>query len=47
MESAYANRDDIREAVERLVPTYHPAGVHGCEEKGKKYEELVKNVEQA
>ena len=39
MVACYKNRDNIRELVEEIVPTYHPAGEHGSEDKGKAYEE--------
>ena len=44
LEAAYANRKDIKKLVAGIVTTYHPAGVHGCEEKDKTYEELMKEV---
>ena len=44
MLAAYANRPDIRTLVSQVVPTYHPAGVHGSEEKGKAYEEQMKQM---
>ena len=31
--AAYEDREDIREILEALVPTYHPAGAHGTIEK--------------
>lgn len=37
MEAAYEDREDIRELVAEVVPTYHPAGRHGTEEKGEAY----------
>ena len=39
MVACYENRENIREMVEAIVPTYHPAGEHGSEYKGKAYEE--------
>lgn len=39
MVACYENRDNIREMVEAIVPTYHPAGEHGSEYKGEAYEE--------
>lgn len=44
MEAAYDEKDDIRELVQKVVVTYHPAGKHGSEEKGKAYEEQVKGM---
>lgn len=36
--AAYEGReDDIRELVAGVVPTYHPAGEHGSEDKGEAY----------
>ena len=39
MEAAYKDREDIRDLVAQVVDTYHPAGKHGTEEKGKAYQE--------
>lgn len=44
MQAAYANSNDIRTIVERIVPTYHPAGKHGCEVKGAAYEEQMREA---
>ena len=44
MAASYANRDDIRSLVAEVVDTYHPAGAHGSEEKGKAYEEQMKQT---
>lgn len=44
MEAAYENCADIRTLVADLVPTYHPAGEHGSEFKGKAYEEQMKQM---
>ncbi len=42
MKTAYANDEDrIRSAVAEMVSTYHPAGVHGNEQKDKTYEKLA------
>lgn len=38
MKAAYDNDPHIREMVEEIVPTYHPAGKNGSEKKGKVYE---------
>ena len=47
MDAAYAGKnDEIRQLVEAVVPTYHPAGAHGSEEKPQAYEEQMKQVEQ-
>ena len=46
MDAAYAGQNDkIRQMVEEAVPTYHPAGEHGSEEKPQAYEEQIKQVE--
>ena len=42
MEAAYQDREDIRELIAEVVDTYHPAGEHGNEEKGRAYEEQRK-----
>lgn len=39
MTACYDNCQDIRSMVEAIVPTYHPAGEHGSEERGQAYEE--------
>ncbi len=36
--------DTIRQLVAQIVPTYHPAGVHGSEDKGEAYEQQMKAV---
>ena len=41
MEAAYRNDDAIREMVQAMVSTYHPAGEHGSEAKGESYREQV------
>ena len=41
MDMAYVNAEDIREKVEEVVTTYHPAGEHGSEKKGEVYERLL------
>ena len=42
MNVAYSgNENDIRNVVAQIVPTYHPAGEHGSEYKGKAYEEQI------
>ncbi len=38
------NRGDIRELVAKIVTTYHPAGEHGSEDKGKAYEEQMREM---
>ncbi len=45
MVASYKNKDNIRELVEAIVPTYHPAGEHGSEFKGKAYEEQRRQME--
>ena len=44
MDACYENREDIRELVEEMVPTYHPAGSQGSEQKGKAYEEQLRQM---
>lgn len=43
MKVCYDNYPGIRDIVADVVPTYHPAGEHGSEAKGKAYEEQVKD----
>ena len=45
MVACYENREDIRDLVEEIVPTYHPAGKNGCETKGSAYEEQRREME--
>jgi FlaA1/EpsC-like NDP-sugar epimerase len=45
MEAAYEGSPDIRELVGKVVTTYHPAGEHGCEERGAVYEQQRKLVD--
>ena len=33
--------EKVKEFVESIVPTYHPAGEHGTEEKPKAYQEQL------
>ncbi len=48
MDAAYSGREKaLRTLVAKLVPTYHPAGEHGSEEKGEAFEQQMKEVEQA
>ena len=44
MAASYANSANIRSLVAEVVDTYHPAGEHGSEEKGKAYEEQMKQT---
>ena len=47
MEAAYDGEDDrIRTLVARVVPTYHPAGEHGCEDKAEACVQQMKIVMQ-
>lgn len=47
MEAAYAGREDeIRGLVAGAVPTYHPAGKHGSEQKGEAFEKQMEAVKQ-
>ena len=45
MIAAYQERTDIRDLIEEVVPTYHPAGRHGTEEKGEAYKEQIEAIE--
>ncbi len=46
MEVAYSGEEGrIRDLVASIVPTYHPAGEHGSEEKGATYESQLATVE--
>jgi FlaA1/EpsC-like NDP-sugar epimerase len=45
MEAAYGEHSDIRELVKEVVTTYHPAGEHGCEDRGAVYEQQRKQME--
>lgn len=45
MIAAYQERTDIRDLIEEVVPTYHPAGRHGTEEKGEAYKEQIEAME--
>lgn len=45
MTAAYDGREDvIRNMVSNVVTTYHPAGEHGSEEKGKAFHEQMEQV---
>jgi FlaA1/EpsC-like NDP-sugar epimerase len=44
MKAAYENRKDIREQLQKMIPTYHPAGREGQTEKDAVYEQMVKEV---
>ena len=41
MEAAYSNTPAIRSVVAKMVPTYHPVGEHGQQEKDDTYEQLA------
>ena len=45
MVACYENCDNIRELVEEIVTTYHPAGKNGSEAKGAAYEAQRKQME--
>lgn len=46
MTAAYDGREDvIRQMVSTVVPTYHPAGEHGSEEKGEAFQKQMEQVE--
>ena len=42
MKAAYGNRQDIRDVVAEMVPTYRPAGKYGSTEKGAAYNEQIR-----
>lgn len=45
MTAAYDGREDvIRQMVSTVVPTYHPAGEHGSEEKGEAFQKQMEQV---
>jgi FlaA1/EpsC-like NDP-sugar epimerase len=44
MDAAYEGNPNIRELVSEVVTTYHPAGEHGCEERGAVYEQQRKMI---
>ena len=47
MNVAYSDdEDDIRDVVSKIVPTYHPAGEHGSEYKGKAFKEQMEAIKQ-
>lgn len=47
MTAAYDGQEDsIRDLVAEVVPTYHPAGEHGSEDKGEAYTQQMKMVMQ-
>ncbi len=45
MNAAYENDIAIRDRVQAIVSTYHPAGEHGTEEKGVHYQEQISQAE--
>lgn len=48
MRASYEERlDDIRDLVAAIVPTYHPAGAHGSEQKGEAFEKQMESVRQS
>ncbi len=44
MYAAYANKKNIRELLQEIVPTFRPAGREGSEAKGEVYERLVQEA---
>ncbi len=44
MKSCYENSKEIRNNVANMVPTYHPAGRNGSEEKGEAYQQQIQNM---
>ena len=45
LEVAYNNSEEIRSVVASMVPTYHPAGEHGNDNKDETYANLAKESE--
>ena len=43
--AAYQEKDDIRDYIAAMVPTYKPAGEHGTEEKTKAYMEQRRTMQ--
>ncbi|MBQ6314668.1 MAG: polysaccharide biosynthesis protein, partial [Mogibacterium sp.] len=39
--AAYEDREDIRDLIEDMVDTYHPAGRHGTTKKTQAYEQQM------
>ena len=47
MRAAYDGQDEeIRTLVSSVVPTYHPAGQHGSEDKGEAYNQQMAQLRQ-
>ena len=46
MHICYEEPEKVKDMVEAIVPTYHPAGEHGTTEKPKAYEEQIKAMAQ-
>lgn len=45
MEVAYNGQDEqIRQLVAALIPTYHPAGEHGSEDKGEAFQKQMQDI---
>ncbi len=44
MHICYEEPDRVKHFVESIVPTYHPAGEHGTEEKPDAYQEQIKSM---
>lgn len=44
MYASYENRDDIRELVAGMVPTYHPTGIQEMNKRNKEQEEMLEEV---
>jgi FlaA1/EpsC-like NDP-sugar epimerase len=44
MKASYDDSEDIRAYVRKIVPTYHPAGRHGSEERGSAYTEQIRAI---
>ena len=46
MDAAFQEREDIRDLIAEVVPTYHSAGRNGTEEKGAAYSEQIEKNKQ-
>lgn len=45
MDAAYEGKEDcMRDLVVKVVPTYHPAGEHGSEDKGATYQSQIMSI---
>ena len=47
MHICYESPENVKEFVEAIVPTYHPAGEHGTTEKPQAYKEQIEAMASA